>query len=383
MLRQNKTWRRANFLLFCAILLISLISNSSHAINAQEDKTEVLLFSKITDSELKTALEIDTENLNIVSIYNETTIEDLSLSELEAALLEADVIFINRLLPSDLRHLHLLKSYINGTKANKGMVCLGVLNGTSSSHTPSSPDFSPEQVTIINDLLPVNLSPQYISSTNDSTDPDYKIQTKVSKGINKNENVFTREIPWESAAAVSFRTIVKAKEGSTVILESIDGEYTLASEWTLESGAHVMFYSMEVLEENLPFRLWPYFNYLIYVTALHADNGVEDSEIHTYYGWGHAPVPKTKDIGIWFTVVGILWIASFLIYKKFKSLTHKDPLYQKLLPKYAKEAEELRGQRKIAKEEKKKLKMEEKIVHDLNQSNQSNPFNTSNGEGGN
>ncbi len=297
--------------------------------------TKVAVFSKKTDTILLSALRLDSSRMKVEGFITPESLPGYNFSQFDALLSEVDVILVDRFLPANISYLHRMVEYINGSRATHGLIMFGVLNGTAPQSQlqlppqPPLPDLNSDQVPVISPILPVELTPNYTSSTNDSTRFDFKIQTKLHESIQEDE-FYLQDIPWTSVGAISYRTVTAPKPSATPILVSIEGEYSLISEWTPVNEGTTMFFSMEITEENLGFTRWPYFNYLIMACTLHANPQLNDSAIPGYADWEYSPVPKGSQIVVWFGLVGTLWIASFFIYFTMRKKTREDPKYNQV-----------------------------------------------------
>jgi hypothetical protein len=218
--------------------------------------------------------------------------------------------------------LNLIISYINGTKGTKGAIFFGFFGDS------TIKDLTESQAAALNQILPVHLNSTYSSSTNDSTSTDYKIQINQVSNINDDSKIMVKDIPWTSCPAISFRTLTISKEEASVIITNADGTFTILAEWTIELGNRVMFFSPIITDYNRPFTLWPYFNYMIYVSALHCDSKKTDNDILSFQKWPHSPIPHTTEIIGWFTMVVGIWVFSFAVFFKMKKITKKHPAYQ-------------------------------------------------------
>ena len=274
------------------------------------EKAKVIFFSDDKDSPLLTSLEIDSSIIDLV-ILTEINIDD----KLDADLLEnTDVIVIDSFMPEKAEDLHLLKSYVNGTNGKLGLIFFGGLKNDKE----EKDDFSDLQINLISDLLPVKLDSDYKVSTDDTGEEDYKIQVAMNSDIEEEKNtdkedahILVRDIAWTSCPLISKRMLVETRSKGTQIIESIDGDYAILSEWDIKNGGTVLVYTIFVDGYNNPFVLWPYFNYLIYASIFHVKPGFSDSEIESYAEWPHSPIPHIREIILWFTMIGILWVITF------------------------------------------------------------------------
>ncbi|MBD3352192.1 MAG: hypothetical protein GF364_11955 [Candidatus Lokiarchaeota archaeon] len=279
--------------------------------------TEVLLFTKEQDTRLITSINIDKEAIEELYIISDENIESISLLDLENILDKVHVIVIDRWLPSFPDWINLISEYINGTKSNLGLLLFGLMEG----------DLQAWQVEIIDHLMPVNLI-DYKNSTGDLSDPNYEVSVR-DRGdeIPDDSKIFIESIYWNSFPSIDRRTLVNAKESANIIIESVpesigDDTYPIIADWNCNNdGGQVTFFSFEVLEYNIAVPLWPYFNYLLYLSIFHVNPNYSDAQIESFISWPHAPVPHTLDLIGWFSMIAVLWVITFggLFYVKKRS----------------------------------------------------------------
>ena len=196
-------------------------------------------------------------------------------------------------------------------------------------------DFNLNQLLNISELLPVNLDSNFENSTHDTGAFDYKIQIAMDNNIEtqlnndkEHANILVRYIAWTSSPLISKRMLIKSsdlKPTTTQIIESIDGEYSILSEWSVGSnGGRVILYSILINEYNKPFTLWPYFNYLMYVSIFHVKADFSDDNIESFAQWPYSPIPHLLEIIMWFSMIGVLWIITFYWFFKFRKRKIED-----------------------------------------------------------
>lgn len=300
------------------IFSLILFTPHSSLIQRNHETANVLIFTKEQDSSLISSLNIDSAiDLTIISDANFDTVFN------EELLKNTDVIIIDRYLPEKNSDLTILISFIDGTKGNIGMVFFGALNNDDKEEN----DFTALQINKIAPLLPDKMDDTYLSSTSDTGDEDYKIQIAMSSEVESvrisdkpNSNILVRDIAWTSSPLISKRMLVEVKPEATPVIESIDGLYSILSEWTLNNGvgATVVCYSIAITGYNNPFVLWPYFNYLIYVSVFHVKSDFNDSNINSFAEWPYAPIPHTFEIILWFIMIGMLWVITLYWYQKLR-----------------------------------------------------------------
>ncbi|MCP4762952.1 MAG: hypothetical protein GY870_14330, partial [archaeon] len=148
----------------------------------------------------------------------------------------------------------------------------------------------------------------------------------TDSSIPEESQIVVEHIVWNSIPAVEEMTRVKVKNGANIILETALDQNSTLSEWNLaDNGAlnytnsgYVMFFSFEILDGNLAIPLWPYFNYLIYISTFHVHPDVIDEQILSFALWPYSPIPHLIEIIMWFTMITFLWIISFIFYFRAK-----------------------------------------------------------------
>lgn len=309
------------YIIFSVLLYSIPIENTR-----DHEKVNVVLFSNKKDSSLITSLEIDSAIIDLTIITEKNLDKDFN----EELLQHSDVVIIDRYMPKEDADILLLKSYINGSNDKLGLIFFGGLK-----NDKEEDDFSDTQIDLISSVLPVKLDKESKVSTDDTSKESYKIQVAMNSELEeeKNENneeahILVRDISWTSCPLISKRIIGETKSKGTQIIESIEGDYSLLSEWDLDDGGTVVMFTLLVNGYNNPFVLWPYFNYLMYVTIFHVKPGFSDSKIESYAEWPHSPIPHVREIILWFTMIGILWVITFywfFIMRKKKLPENTDP----------------------------------------------------------
>jgi hypothetical protein len=310
---------------FFILLLLVFAPNIllySKFVRGSRSNSNVILFSRNSDIPLIDSLLVDQDAISLEVVtpdsYDKKILDDLN---------EYDVIIIDRFLPQNLNELQTLKSHIDGTRANKGLIFFGFLEN----------DFHSLQIQTISDLLPVKINPHYNDqiSTNDTSQEDYKVQITLNNDIaNISENSIVKLVAWASCPLIAKRLIVENKTENNGIIDSLHSFWegfilkeirnSLISEQKVGTdGGKVLFFSMEIDENNKPFVLWPYFNYLMYVSIFHVKPGYDDNNIETYQAWSFSPIPHMTEILLWFSMIAVIWIITFYLYFKFKKITQQ------------------------------------------------------------
>lgn len=238
------------YIVFSIVLFFSPLKN----IDRKHETANVILFSKNDNISLIISLKIDSEAIHL----NLITENNIDSKFNEFVLKSTDVVIIDRSLPNGVQDLLLLKSYINGEKKDIGLIFFGAINNEETIND----DFSSVLINMISDLLPIELSSNFKVSTDDASEADYKIQVTLNEEIQNQKtqeiskaNILVKYISWKSCSLISRRMIVIAKPDTSKIVESIEGDYSILSEWNIKGGGHMIVYSMIIQGYNKPFVL--------------------------------------------------------------------------------------------------------------------------------
>ena len=147
---------------------------------------------------------------------------------------------------------------------------------------------------------------------------------------------FSENIAWQSCPLLRERvsTFAEKDKGYTVVEVPNTNEPLLVlgtmkelSE-TVDSDAQVLFVSTgvaqinetnddgedELKDMNKAFSLWPYFNYLMYVSIYYLDLDFDNDKIESYADWPWSPIPHEREATLWMTFVGSLWVFNFVLF---------------------------------------------------------------------
>ncbi len=283
----------------------------------EHEVANVLLFSKGKDDSLIDSLGIDSDAIHVTIITKDNIDQKFN----EFLLLGTNVVIIDGYMPEKTKDLQLLINYINKKKGEIGLIFFGGLNNDEIEED----DFSNMQINMISEILPVELGTNYKVSTDDASQAERKTQVTLNIEIENqklsdkaNSNVLVKHVEWISSPLIGKRMMVKSRSSATQIVETIDGGYSISSEWDISGGGTVILYSMLIHGYNDPFVLWPYFNYLMYVSIFHAKSDFSDSEIESYVEWPFSPIPHTFEIILWFSMIGCLWVITIYLYFKMR-----------------------------------------------------------------
>ncbi|MFW9969122.1 MAG: oligosaccharide flippase family protein [Candidatus Odinarchaeota archaeon] len=164
----------------------------------------------------------------------------------------------------------------------------------------------------------------------------------------------SRNIDWNSAPEMKIEnmTIIPTASLSTSVKRIVDVypvsrnlqidlyRQAFILEKTIGNGKAILFSGWLETTANLDFKLWPYFNYLLYGLIFES----LDSPFHTYPTWPYSPVPHFADqiiIGVIIAILTVLAIALFVIVKK-KSRSAMDQEAIEILKSKAEEEERKR-----------------------------------------
>jgi len=284
----------------------------------EHEAANVLFFSKGEDDSLLNSLNIDSDTIHLTIITKENIDKKLN----EFLLRSVDVIIIDRFMPEKMDDLRAIINHINGRNGRIGLIFFGALNNDKTKED----DFSDAQISAISEILPCQLGINYKVSTDNASQTEYKTQVTLNREIENqklndkpNSNVLVKDIEWMSCPLIGKRMMLKTKSSATQIIEAIEGEYSILSEWHIEGGGTVILYSMVIHGYNDPFVLWPYFNYLMYISIFHAKADFLDSDIESFTDWPYSPIPHAFEMILWFSMIGILWIITFFLYFKMRN----------------------------------------------------------------
>ncbi|MFO8019062.1 MAG: hypothetical protein R6U96_10525 [Promethearchaeia archaeon] len=309
------------FAVFTAVLFSPEIGH----IEREHAQANVILFSNQKETPLSRALNIDENAINLTVItknnYDDKWREDIYQL--------TDVIIVDRFLPQNITDLKKLISNINGTEGNCGFIFFGGIINVGKNEN----DFTSDQISLIKTILPFGMDSTTNTSTEEKAKTDYKIQITIEEEIKEikqkdkaEAHILVRHIAWPSCPLISKRLIVKSKSSTKEIIKSIDEEHSIISEQSLgPDGGTVLGFSMIISGEsqdgnkyNEPFTLWPYFNYLMYVSVFHVHANFMDSNIESFAEWPFSPIPHLTEIILWFTMIAALWIVTIYWFLKMR-----------------------------------------------------------------
>ena len=300
-------------LLIMVVLLISDPIPRYAASSKPYIQANAVIFCQNQEDMLMTYLGIDNTSINITAIFTPTNIIDLTLEKFTDLLENADVVFVNRYLPAELKFLRCLVEFVNGSRSNKGLVMFGFYTN----QTNQELDLNPNQIELISPLLPVNLTATYRTSPRSSAEREYDTSTRLNPDFNEKKDFIFTDISWTSMPTISYRTILSKKEAATSLILSLEGTDALLANWTLpNTGGSVVYCSIEILENNLPFILWPYFNYLLYILTfmVKREGDLVENQMYTFREWPKSPIPHRLGILLWFSLISVCWIISIIVF---------------------------------------------------------------------
>jgi len=273
-----------------------------------------------------------------------------------------DTIIADSYLPDNLEVLYKLKGAINGSEADLGLIFFGGNYTENALITISS--LLPVEFVIDRGLLNTTIIEFYLEQSGIlvfATDEFYKrlydqtnffeiqtndIQVSVSdeqKALSEeNRSMYVTRIAWESTPLLYERILTYAKKPSaTTLIEVPNSKEPLIVTWDQDwngdnESSQVIYISPGVAsiwdytegeehEWNTPFRLWPYFNYMLYM-MIYDTKGLEPEEIESYADWPWSPIPHRQEAIIWMVFVGSLWVFNFTLFFVLRRKSRKRDL---------------------------------------------------------
>jgi hypothetical protein len=177
-----------------------------------------------------------------------------------------------------------------------------------------------------------------------------QVAAEESDLAESNQLVFSTNVAWQSCPLLRYRVSTYARKPSARTIVEVPntkeplmvlGKMSDLSS-SISSNGSVIFVSpgvgilnltdsegSELKEMNVPFSLWPYFNYLMYLSIFFLDSDFVNSELESYALWPWSPIPHEREANMWMTFVGFLWVFNFALFfalgkkKKAKDLEEK------------------------------------------------------------
>jgi hypothetical protein len=149
------------------------------------------------------------------------------------------------------------------------------------------------------------------------------------------QSIFSKNVAWQSCPLLRERVFTFSKKANTSTIVEVPntgeplvviGNFSRLI--STNATSQVMFISTGVgnitfydgtppvptaKEMNTPFKLWPYFNYLMYM-AVFSLNVHHQIPIQSYADWPYSPIPHQREASIWMTFVASLWIFNFVLF---------------------------------------------------------------------
>ncbi|MHA1896102.1 MAG: hypothetical protein ACTSU2_01800 [Promethearchaeota archaeon] len=334
----------------------SVISTAKGATTRNIPDSYVLILTNNSDNSLAVSLGLDYKIHYNVFVNGVNTSEEFMAINFS----RYDVIIIDGYLPENLTELYYLKGNINGTYEKTGVIFFGG-NYTKQAITLFS-DLLPIQFVIYKDFLNQSLGDFFKDQTGSSYNPlqgylndiynktlpyeirSNEVQVSVSDAQSalpvEKQSMYVTRIAWQSCPLLYDRILTYApKANASTLVQVPNTKEPLMVEWNYSGDASIRIiylspgtgkyyeYSKgkyELNEWNKPFRLWPYFNYLMYLMVYDV-KGLSPDQIETYAEWPWSPIPHQHEAAIWMTFVAGLWIFNFVLFfslgKKKRELT--------------------------------------------------------------
>jgi hypothetical protein len=350
---QKKSIQKLNTILFVGITILSLFSSTRFLVGvaAERNGLPTLDILILTNREVNTtsapyvSLNLDTnlkKNLDVFTIKDDTegAIQTKNISKY-------DVVVFDSYLPN--RTADIIWLYNEVTTKNIGILffggnytpaALGIFGGILPAHFIIDKD-SVNRTYQQAFIDPLGMDSKYIKdylagrhnlteTTEILTD---QIQVAVSaeektRDDNNEGSIFSVNIAWESCPLLRERVFTFAKkDGAKTLIEVPNTKEPLVVIGKIKSylpsiasNASVLFISTGVgmmgeKEMNEPFKLWPYFNYLMYASVYTLAEKVDDKGvIESYAEWPWSPIPHAREATIWMIFVASLWVFNFWLF---------------------------------------------------------------------
>ncbi|MBN2155455.1 MAG: hypothetical protein JW776_05395 [Candidatus Lokiarchaeota archaeon] len=318
----------------------------------------VLLFSNKSESAIAVSLGLDDRIEYSLFLASTNTTEELLALDFTSF----DVIIADGYLPSNESALHKIKSNINGTEYETSLIFFG--GNYSQSALLEFSSYFPVEFVIHKDALNISITKFYQEQSGFlefatmefysqlySQIETYEIhkddvQVAVSeeqKALSKDDqSMYITRIAWQSTPLLYERILTYAKKpGAITLIEVPDTKEPLIVTWEKdwdgdEKFSQVIFISPGVStvwdynkgeenEWNTPFKLWPYFNYMLYMMVYDC-KGLEPDQIEMYADWPYSPIPHRREAIIWMVFVGSLWVFNFTLFFVLRKKSKKRDL---------------------------------------------------------
>ncbi len=157
-------------------------------------------------------------------------------------------------------------------------------------------------------------------------------QIQVSNTTELSDTLFIQSIAWQSCPLLRhrFSTFAK-KQGANTLVEVPDTKEPLIvvgnlNDYTsINKNLTVMFISTgvaqyldvsrnETKEMNTAFKLWPYFNYFMYLSVFYCTKSFDRNNLETYAIWPYSPIPHEREATLWMIFVAFLWVFNFALF---------------------------------------------------------------------
>ena len=345
-------------LMMSSIAINSVVRNVNAARPESVPDANVLIFANATVGPLTVSLGLD-EKIHVSVFNGNGSVNDSADLHAIDFVNDVDVIIIDGYLPEDTDELNYLMSNINGTLATTSVLFFGG-------------NYSFESIEFFSRILPIHffyakeklndtLSEFFEDQTGETDEPfqDYfnlimetnneyeikssEIQISTSdeqdeildvEGMDEeDQSMYVTRIAWQSCPLLydRIRTYsAKTEEGAQTLVEVPNTKEPLVVTWQTpeNENVQVIFVStgtgtyFEFNKEdgtynenewNVPFKLWPYFNYMMYAMVFDL-YGLEDNLIESYALWPYSPIPHAAQATIWMIFVASLWVFNFVLF---------------------------------------------------------------------
>ncbi len=203
------------------------------------------------------------------------------------------------------------------------------------------------------------------------SDVDTNIEPFVLMPEEKDHEI-SKDIVWNSAPDLKNITIINELDDS---IDNIIRAYPISKSLTKNkyktliygekdfgSGKISIFTGWMDNKYNSEYKLWPYFNYLLYAILL----SNQEEKIPAYYEWEYSPVPHLFEQLLLLAYIGILTILAIFLFKAVKKKSLDHPIDEVPLVKEENNLEHKKIEPLIPPIEDKLIKVKENKENDLN-----------------
>jgi hypothetical protein len=328
-------------LVFLVSGMVDALSQQSQSKHTKDMTTNVVIFSNRENNAIKVALGLDDRiNETVFTEAMDTPGAIQSWGPLEVA----NVVVIDTYLPKNLSDVQYLLNKI--LEKEMGVILFG--GNYSRDGLNLFESIMPAYFTIDRNALnaiventlsqPIGINGTAMDYYKDlvyNTTVEFTIldnQIQVSNTTELSDTLFIQSIAWQSCPLLRhrFSTFAK-KQGANTLVEVPDTKEPLIvignlKDYTsINKSLTVMFISTgvaeykdyennETKEMNTAFKLWPYFNYFMYLSVFYCTKTFDRNNLETYAIWPYSPIPHEREATLWMIFVAFLWVFNFALF---------------------------------------------------------------------